>query len=837
MEETSADEPATAEPRLPMSPAQAANLARELAGLMDEIEIEQADLTQLATDMPNDFADHWQKTLDFLAVATKTFPEYLAASERTAPKERQNLLLDAEAERLRLSPPQAPLIIAGVTGSIPATATLMQAIAELPNGAIVLPGLDHDLDDAGWASLDGDHPEHPQSGFAHLLKQLDVDRRDVRQLPSSNPALSAGHRRRLISEALRPAATTASWQTYTAGTKPEDIDTATKNLTYLEAQSAQEEAEAIALILRGAAEESDQTAALITPDRTLARRVASRLETWGIRIDDSAGRPLMKTVPGTFLDLILECFETSFAPTAVVALLKHPLTRLGMSTSDVRRAAIGLELLAFRQIYLGQGLAAIRQSLRRATRSAVGDEHIDHPSVSRLREEDRAAAEALLNRLEAAVAPLHDKHPSDASPLRDLVRAHVEVAEAITRDENEESHNLWGGEAGDAAAHFLSSILDDNSPHPDLTTGDYPSFFRSLVSGEVVRPRLPVHPRLSIWGPFEARLQQAGIMILGGLNDGKWPDLTEPDPWINRPMRAQIGLPPPEQRIGFAAHDFSQLAAAPKVYLTRAAKVDGVPTVPSRWILRLEAVLKGFGKEKNIRPDVEMGEAWLQWAETRDTITRHTPVKAPRPRPPVAMRPRKMSVTRIETWLANPYSVFARSILKLVPLDPLESAPDMATRGRIIHQALHRFSIRHPGAMPGNAANELMRAADEILDEYAAHPRVAAFWRPRLRRFSDWFAATEPARREKIQKIVTEVGGERTIDGPAGPFVLTARADRIDIADDNRVFIYDYKSGTAPSEANVINGISPQLPLEVAIIHAGGFEGIPATQVTALSYI
>ncbi|MGI9407721.1 MAG: double-strand break repair protein AddB, partial [Hyphomicrobiaceae bacterium] len=782
------------EPRLPMSPAQAANLARELAGLMDEIEIEQADLTKLAADLPGEFADHWTKTLDFLSVATKAFPGYLAAGDRTAPKERQNLLLRAEAERLENAPPQTPFVVAGVTGSIPATATLMKQVAALPNGCIVLPGLDQHLDDAGWASLEDGHPEHPQSGLAHLLKQIGVDRHDVQAIqpdePEPGPATAKDHRRRLISEALRPAATTASWQVYAAETDPRDIDSATENLTYLEAQGAQEEAEAIALILRGAAETPDRTAALVTPDRTLARRVAIRLESWAIRIDDSAGRPLMKTVPGTFLDLILECLETSFSPTAVVALLKHPLTRLGMSTTAVRRAAIALELLAFRQIYLGQGLTAIRQSFHRATRSAIGDEHIDHPSVSRLREDDRAAAEELLTVLEASVAPLLDGGSPESRPFRDLVRAHVEVAEAIARNEENDSSNLWAGEAGDAATHFLSAILEDNSPHPDLTNNDYPAFFRSLVAGEVVRPRLPVHPRLYIWGPFEARLQQADIMILGGLNDGKWPDLTEPDPWINRPMRTGIGLPPPEQRIGFAAHDFSQLAAAPKVYLTRAAKVDGVPTVPSRWILRLEAVLKGFGKEQNIRPDPATGEAWLRWAESRDAIAEHKPVKAPRPRPPVEMRPRRMSVTRIESWLANPYSVFARAILKLVPLDPLESAPDMATRGRIIHQALHRFTVRHPDALPENAADELMKAADDILDEYSAHPRVAAFWRPRLRRFSDWFAATEPARRRHIRKIVTEVGGERTIDGPAGPFVLTARADRMDIADDDRVLIY-----------------------------------------------
>lgn len=820
---------------LPMSPAQAANLARELAGLMDEIELEQADLTRLAEDMPPEFAAHWQRTLGFLEVATQAFPDYLAASGRTAPKARQNLLLQAEIERLVNNPPDRPIIAAGLASSEPKTAELMKVIAGLPNGAVVLPGLDFDLDDEAWGHLGSDHPEHPQIGLAEMLRRLDVPRSDVRSLLDASTAC---HRNRLLSEAMRPAATTSAWQGYAEKTEPRDIESALEGMDYLEAQSAQDEAEAISLILRGAAEDETATAALVTPDRTLARRVAVRLESWGIRIDDSAGRPLMKTVPGTFLDLVLECFETEFAPTTVVALLKHPLTRLGLPAGDTRRGAVALELLAFRQIYLGKGFAAIRPSLERGSVSAIGDTHIVHPAVKNLSSDDRDLAGTLLDRIEAAVAPLRElENAGEPADLRELVRAHVEVAEAIALDHEGVSANLWGGEAGEAASQFISTLLEDTGPQPELVPADYPSFFRALVSGEVVRPRLPVHPRLSIWGPLEARLQQADIMILGGLNDGKWPNLADPDPWINRPMRSQIDLPAPERKIGLSAHDFTQLAAAPRVYLTRAAKVDGVPTVPSRWLMRLEAVLKGLGRENDIRPDIANGEAWLPWAESRDAIPERTPVKAPRPKPPVAMRPRRMSVTRIESWLANPYSVFARSILRLAPLDGLEAAPDMATRGRIIHEALHRFTVRFPDEMPADSADQVMACADEILDEYVAHPRVAAFWQPRIRRFAEWFAATEPRRRRDIARIVTEVGGERRIEAPGGEFVLTARADRIDVSDDGRVIIYDYKSGTAPAESNVLKGVSPQLPLEAAIAHSGGFDSVAATTVSGLAYI
>ncbi|MEL7543220.1 MAG: double-strand break repair protein AddB [Pseudomonadota bacterium] len=831
-----------------ISPAQAAALANDLARLMDEIEIEGADLSRLAESMPPEFAQHWQRTLDFLDVATQAFPAYLSQTGRTTRAARATRLLRDEAGRISGGHVRRRILIAGIASLSAQTRPLIEAVARFENGVLVLPGLDRDLDDAAWDTLGASHPEHPQSGLCDVLRAVGITRTDVRELqtPRAEIARYDGQaaRVRLLSEAMRPAATTGAWQGFAARSDRAEIDAALSGISLLDAPTAQDEADAVAIALREALETPGRSAALVTPDRTLARRVSARLAAWNIQIDDSAGRPLLKTVPGTFLDLILACFDDHFSPRTVAALLKHPLTRLGLSAGAVRRAAGALELLAFRQVYLGSGLDAIRASLMRASVSPVGDSTIVHRAVSRLSAEDREAASALLSQLEVATAPMREIEQVGAPvPLRALVRAHLEVAEALSRREDtgeaadgSAAQDLWRGEAGEAAADVLAELLEEESADLPIVAADYAAIFRALIGGQVVRPRRPMHPRLAILGPLEARLQTADLIVLAGLNDGKWPRLANPDPWINRPMRADVGLPAPEQRIGMAAHDFVQLAAAPRVILTRAERIDGTPTVPSRWLMRIEAVLRGVDRADALRADPAAGEAWLAWSEIAGRVGDHRPISAPRPRPPVALRPRRMSVTRVESWLANPYSVYARSILKLSPLDPLEAPPDASIRGRIIHEAVHRFTVQYPGALPDAAADKLVAIADEILIAYVAHPRVAAFWRPRLRRFAEWFAQTEGARRDGVAKMLTEVDGARTLSAPGGDFTLTARADRID-ASDKGLVIYDYKSGTAPSVAQVTSGVSPQLPLEAAIAEVGGFDGLDAVPVQRLVYI
>lgn len=824
--EAAAERGVAASPSVGVTPGQASYLAADLANLMDTIESEEVDLSKLDALVPEEFAGHWQITVEFLKIVTERWPQYLADNRLVSPVARRNMLMAQEAERLAKGSPH-PVIAAGSTGTVPATARLLEVIASLPNGAVVLPGLDLSLDDASWAILP-DHPEHPQAGMAELLRKLGASRSDVATVPGSAPDEAARARLQLTSEAMRPAESTDHWEQFLGDGKlsPEgraSFANALSGLRLVVAPTAHEEAEAIALILRSCIEIPGKTAALVTPDRVLARRVAARLKRYDLAIDDSAGVPVARSVPGAFLDLVLGAVEADFAPPELMALLKHPLALLGRRPEQARDAARALERGAFRDVYVGQGLAGARAALE-------GARSEDKRGRLKLSDQEHRAAMQLVADLEAAFAPLAELAKGDLpNPASRLAEAHAAVAERLARDASGSSSPLWQGDAGEALSVLLAELIDAGHGLP-LTVADYPPFYRSLVTGEVVRPRASLHPRLFIWGPLEARLQQPDLVILGSLNEGVWPRHQEAGPWLSRPMRKTLGLNPPERRIGLAAHDFAQGLGASEVYLTRAHKVDGVQTVPSRWLQRLLALVKASGLEQEIVPN----QPWLQWARERDKTQGFKPVEPPRPCPPVAARPRRLSVTRIERWIANPYEIFARNILKLEPMRELGTEPDAATRGQIVHRALNDFSRAHPEALPSDIESELTRIADALFARLDGSPLVKAFWRPQLRRFARWFAATEPARRNGVARVLTEVGGALDL---GTDFTLTARADRIDVAEDGSVAIYDYKTGKPPVQKHVEEFYAPQLSLEAAIAEGGGFEGLDKASVGRLAYI
>ena len=808
---------------LSVTPGQASYLAADLARLMDEVEREEVDLSELAEIVPEDFAAHWQITVDFLKIVTENWPDYLEEHGLVSPITRRNLLTEQETERLAQGSPY-PVIAAGSTGTVPATARLLKTIASLANGAVVLPGLDLTLDDESWPLL-GDHPEHPQAGMAELLRKLGVKRKDVAFVPGSEPNASARARLHLVSEALRPAESTEHWPRFldTDGLARASFANALIGIRMIVAPTAHDEAEAIALILKSVIETPGKTAALVTPDRVLARRVAARLKRYDLTIDDSAGVPVARTAPGAFLDLVLGAVDTNFAPSELMALLKHPLARVGRSPFEIRSAARAVERGAFRDIYVGQGLEGARHALR----AARDDEKRRHAPIN---EQEQAVALKLVADLEVAFAPLTalfgDRTPRQAA---EFARAHAEVAEALARDERGSPSALWQGDSGDALSVLLAELIDAGR---SLTIGlaDYPSFYRSLIAGEVVRPRFPLHPRLFVWGPLEARLQQPDVVILGSLNEGVWPRPQESGPWLSRPMREALGLSPPERRIGLAAHDFAQALGAGAVYLTRALKVDGVPTVPSRWLQRLEALVTASGLGNKIKPE----QPWVEWARERDHAPGFVPAKPPRPCPPIDARPRTLSVTRIEKWIANPYELFARDILRLEPLKPLGTEPDQALRGQIVHRAVHDFAEAYPDSLPADIYAELITFADRTFKEFGSSPRVEAFWRPAFQQFARWFAATEPARRTFAERTHTEVTGALKL---ASGFELTARADRIDVGQDGSVVIYDYKTGSVPISKHVETLFAPQLPLETAIAEHGGFAELGKRPVQAIRYI
>jgi ATP-dependent helicase/nuclease subunit B len=821
-------------PTAARTPAQAARLARELARLMDAIEIEDVDYAGMRALVPDMFAEHWERTLAFLGIVSEHWPAHLAQQGLVSKMQRDKALVLAQARQWRESPPDAPVIVAGVMSSVPAVTELLRVVAALPNGALVLPGLDQRLDEESWQAIVPAHPEHPQFGLKKLIDALEVRREEVLPLPGDAPTAAQRGRAGLVSEAMRPAKTTEKWHQFVAKADKKAVGQAVAGLAVLEAPCAEDEAEAIALILREAAETPDRTAALVTPDRMLARRVAARLEAWGLAVEDSAGQPFAKTAVGALLDLTIEAAAKRFEPVALTCLLKHPLCRLGMPAVDLARAVRALELAAFRTPFFGQGLDGVAAALERA-QADMRESKRRHRVVRGLRPDDWRTARKLVKQLGRVFRPLEALFQSSAkTALSTIAKAHVEAAEALGRAGRDgEVASLWQGDAGEEAAKLFATLLDANAPAPEMVAADYPEFYRSLVGNESVRARVAGHPRIAIWEPYESRLQQPDVAILGSLNEGTWPQAADPGPWLNRPMRATLGLPAPEERIGDAAHIFTSLLGVGQVYLTRAAKIDGVPTVPSRWLLRLQALLAGLGHVATPH------QPWLAWAQARNALAGPVrPLPAPEPRPALHLRPRKLSVTTIEKWIANPYAIFAQRILGLEPLPMLGRQPDAALRGQIVHDALGRFALRFPQQLPDDVAAELIALAQAGLAELTGSPRVAAFWAPRFARFAAWFAETEHSRREDADKVLAEVEGAIVLSGTADPFTLTARADRIDVGAAG-VVITDYKTGSNIKDLarRAVQGEAPQLPLEAAIAAAGGFAGLPAAKVTELRYI
>jgi ATP-dependent helicase/nuclease subunit B len=625
-------------------------------------------------------------------------------------------------------------------------------------------------------------------------------------LPATPPA-----RAWLIAQALLPAESTDSWRRLE--TLPEE---ALDGIQRIDCATSRAEAGAVALLLREALETEDRTAALVTLDRALARRVAAELRRWGIEVDDSAGTPLAKTPPGSFLSLLAAAASERLAPLPLLALLKHPLAAGGRDPAAFRADARLLERTLLRGPRPAAGLAGLRAAV-----DALAEGW------------EREALTRFVARLELRLGGFATLLEGDALRAPDLIAAHLAAAEALAATAEEKgAERLWAGEAGEQAANFIAELGRAAGRFPSLAGRAYGGFFDALLAGQVSRPRFGRHPRLFIWGPLEARLQHADLVILGGLNEGSWPPEPLSDPWMSRPMRQEFGLPQPERRIGLSAHDFAELAAAPSLLLSRALKSEGTPTVPARWLLRLDSLLRAVGRG----PEAIPTGPWLAWQAALDRPDGPAqPLPPPEPRPPVAWRPRRLRVTDIEHWMRDPYAIYARYVLGLRALDALDEDPGAAHRGRFIHDALDRFVATHPDALPADAREQLLALGAEAFGAALERPGVRAFWWPRFERIAAWFVAHEAVRRLGLSATQSEIAGEMTFPAPGGDFILAGRADRIDRLAQGGLAIIDYKTGQPPKAQDVQAGFAPQLPLEAALAEAGGFPGVAAEPVVELA--
>ncbi len=781
------------------------DLSDSLAALIDEMQGEGVSPDAIRNLDVGDMSGHWARAQAFIGIADQFVETGDTALDVQA---RQRRVVENLIERWQMTPPQHPILLAGSTGSRGTTLLLMQAVARLPQGAVILPGYDFDQPDHVWSGMDDalTSEDHPQYRFRRLMRELGLSPGDIQRW--TNEEASSPARNRLVSLALRPAPVTDAWMS--EGPNLTDMRPAMENVTLVEAQSPRAEALAIALRLRQAAE-TGQTAALITPDRMLTRQVSAALDRWNILPDDSAGLPLQLSPPGRFLRHVAGLFARRLDSEALLTLLKHPLCHDGGER--------GAHLLHTRDLEL---------DLRRK-----GPPFPDADSLAAF----SVRKEVSPDWVQWVTTHFCNQSVDGDLPLTDWVARLRKLAEAISAGSAGDTGTLWDKNAGQKALSVITSLEDQAGYGGSISAHDFADLLGALLAGEEVRDRDAPHPNIMIWGILEARVQGADLMILGGLNEGSWPEAAAPDPWLNRQMRVKAGLLLPERRIGLSAHDFQQAVAAPEVWLTRAKRSDDAETVPSRWLNRLTNLLQGLPGQDGPEVLSEMrarGAQWLGWTEDMESAPRIPPADRPSPRPPVSARPRKLSVTEIKRLIRDPYAIYAKHILRLRPLDPLVQAPDALLRGIVIHEILEQFikdSVLDSALL---TQENFLKRADALLAEHVAWPTARKLWLARLERISGAFLSAEVTRRTDGGPIAFEADMKLRLD-PLD-FTIVGRADRIDRNRRDALSIYDYKTGAPPTKSQQ-SKFDKQLLIEAAVAEEGGIDGLDPTSVAQAVFI
>ncbi len=820
----------------PVSTADAFWLARDLAGLMDQFSTGQVPVSGIADFDTAELSEWWKVTLAFLEIMRKEWPAILAERGVVDPGEHRNRRLLAEAARLERNPPKGPIIVAGSTGTIPATAELIAAIARLPMGAVVLPGFDTTLDEASREKLLSDDDVasvigHPQYGLTKLAGRIGVTPDAVQPLGDAEPEPLAA-RRKWVAESLRPSTVTDRWTETRSGVAESAFD----NVALLVAPNEHLEAAAIAAALREAIGEPDAMAALVTPDRELARRVAAELERYGIAADDTGGIPLSSTGQGRLVELAMEVVFSPGDPATLLALAKHPLVSLSAALEDHAEIVSLFEMAILRG---GTGrigplsLAALVRQRQAEKKRAEEEKLFIAPALRPLGDDDFDRLAAFADRFAAALQPLGELAArADEVPLETLVLATVQTLESLAKDGNGFHDALYDGEPGVLFRNFLAGLVAGEVPL-FLKPADWPQALRALMADAAVKPAAGGHPRISIMGTLEARLQTVDLVVLGGLNEGVWPAQAQNDQFLTRGMKAGLGLEPPERRIGLAAHDFQMAMGQKRVVLSRSERAEGAPAIASRWLQRLTT----FAGETSVARILAEGKRYLDYARAMEAGTATRPAPRPEPTPPLAARPKSLSVTEVETLIRDPYAIYAKKVLRLRPVEELVRDPGAAERGSLFHAIFEHIVTEEVDPLAPDALETTLAIARRLFDEEGLPPDIRATWWPRIEAAVSEIVQWEADRAANVAQREAEIEADPTLVGLTG-VALTGRADRMDRRkSDDSIDIIDFKTGTPPTAKSVGALLSPQLPLEGALLTRGAFVEFGAAKPGGMAYV
>ncbi len=771
---------------------EALRMARELGRVIDELGVERKTARDLrGIELAEELAVHWQTSVDQLAVLIEQWPVVLDSIGCIELTERRNRLLARATRAWQDRPPASMVIAAGITSTAPAIAGLLRTISRLPGGQVVLPGLDLGSADEEWDAIWGGEDArpietHPQYALRLLLERMGVARSDVVRWRYGDGRPRQAVRARQVSNAFAPAKFTAKWA------ELKNPLNRLRNVSLAEFATPADEAQGIAIALREVLEMPGKTVALVTPDRVLARRVGAHLKRWNIQADDTAGSPLSRDPAGTLILAAANAVAGDFAPVPLLALLKHPLVQAGERRGDWLAGVRKLDL-ALRGPRPAGGLEGVTAFL-----AQPGDRY-----AQRLRRD----AQPWWTDASGVLTPLAD-------PASTLAERLARLREGIAALAGEDA---WSGSAGRDAA----SLLDDLAAHADdgpaaISADELVDLLSEHLAAIAVQSPVGSHHRIFIRGLIEARLQSADLVIAAGLNEGTWPAEPAPDPWLAPQVRIALGMGAAERRIGIAAHDLANALGAPEVLLCRSQRDASGPATESRFLLRLRAMLG-----EQLAPDPRLPRLAAAIDAAAGPPQR---MRQPAPNPPLAARPTKISVTEVDRLKADPFAFYARAILKLSALDPVDADPGPAWRGSAVHDVFDRW-FREDGLAP----DKLRQRVNELLGGPGIHPVVRALWQPRIIEAADWIARQVAEDAVTGRHIVgTEAKGAVEVCG----VILQGRADRIDRMPDGRLAIVDYKNGKPPSPSAVEQGFAMQLGLLGLIAEMGGFAGLQGSPGT-----
>lgn len=823
---------------LPSSSADALKLATNVASFMDQFETEGVSWSALENIQDDEYQQWWQLTLAFLKIVMHQWPQYLQENGEINPAAFRNRHTQYRISQLEQIAQKGPVIIAGTTGSIPATADLINAIANQKNGAVVLPGFDKKIPIEIFdqikmgVEINGENifSTHPQFGLVRLVAQLGLHPNQVNDFLHVNEKLSV--REDLLNVSLLPSERSAEWLDYRNNYSENEIESAFENVTIINAPTEREEALAIALLFRQALETPDKSAALVTPDRKLARRVSSELARYGIQIDDSGGASLLIAPCAVFLRNLLKCIFEPADSVSLSAFFKSEFLLLGQDQSTANSLGELLELMLVRDALELPNLQKLASSVEEIL-DALPDQKYAPAILQNLSESQKDNLLNFANSISNALAEFFEFVEKSGGIFID--RLFVQLKKALVNLNLNEANNpeIFSTTQGQELSNFLNSYNNLDCSSFPLEPIDVLAVVETLLSEKFIRNPERTHPRLQIFGPLEARLQSVDLVVLGGMNENSWPQLSRNDPFLNRPMRAELTLPLPERRIGLAAHDFQQLMGMQEVAVTRSARSENAPTVASRWVQRLTTFLG----EEQARKLTLRGNKILQWTEILDLPDADiASAERPYPNPPVEARPKKLSITDIENWIRDPYAVYSKHILKVRPLPPLKRKTDAAVKGTLYHEILAEFVQGWKGTIDENAYENFFEIADKAFENIKLADEVKAVWRPRFNNVASDFLEYEKSSREHIKESHCEVSVSEGMKIGASDFYITGRADRINLLKDGTLQVIDYKTGSTLSVKEV-KTLSPQLSLEGLLAQKGRFENIKAASVSSLNYI